>query len=324
MDTLIGNQKSRITLVQFIMDKINTEKKMEGREKRRKETMGGIHRLGKDVWSVILKHLILKDIEPLRLSNKDIETKIRVYFFSNYAFYIARIPDSCNLPVVIKNVRVHDVKSYQRLMNSNLFITHFAIASHFDGSIVIPESVTHFRTGWTFNLPIDIPQNVTHLTLGEMFNQHIVLPPSVIYFETGFNFNQPVVLPPNVLHFEMGSAFNQPIVIPPSVKYLELGFDFNQPIIIPPNVIHFEMGKHFNQPIVIPPSVIYLVLGFDFNQPITIPACVRKLEIMSIFPRPIIIPPSVKDIYAFKTWEPFLGKYARDDLLITYHNYSDY
>jgi FNIP Repeat len=198
---------------------------MEGREKRRRQIVDetqslGIECLGKDVWSLVLKHLSLGYVRALRQTNKHIEEKTREYFFSTYIFYLGRMRND-NIPSMIRGVHTHLISDYKRIEESNL-------------------KITYLRLSWLFNCSITIPPNVTHFRTGHSFNHPIVFPSGLINFEMGWCFNQPIELPPNVKDIEMGHDFNQPIVLPPGLTHLTVGMSFDQDINIPSSVIRFH------------------------------------------------------------------------------------
>jgi len=267
---------------------------MEGREKRRRQIVDetqslGIECLGKDVWSLILKHLSLGYVRALRQTNKHIEGKTREYFFSNYVFYLGRMRND-NIPSMIREVHTHLISDYKRIEESNL-------------------KITYLRLSWLFNCSITIPPNVTHFRVGHSFNHPIALPSGLINFEMGWSFNQPIVLPPGLTHLRMGNDFNQPTELPSGLTYLRMGYDFNQPTVFPSSLVYLDLGYHFNQPIVIPPNVKDIEMGHDFNQPVVLPPGLTHLTIGMMFDQDIDIPPSVICFHGPMRWKPMIQKH---------------
>lgn len=191
--------------------------------------------IGKDIWSIISSYLYLVDFKSLRLTNKDIENKLRERYFSTCFFCIHRIPSFENI-CKIRKIVISGFKEYERVKQSNGCFTHFYL-------------------GLDFNCPIEIPLGVTHLDLGYLFNRHIVVPPTVVHIDMGSKFNQPIVIPPSVIYLVMSEYFNRPINIPLGVRHVRLGFCFNQPIVFPPSVTHLWLGQCFSQSIILPPNL---------------------------------------------------------------------
>lgn len=193
--------------------------------------------IGKDIWSIISSYLCLMDFKSLRLTNKDIQSKLQERYFSTCIFYIHKIPSFENI-CKIKKIIITGYREYERVNQSKA-------------------SFTHLFLGLDFNCPIEVPFGVTHLDLGYLFNRPIVVPPSVVHLDMGTRFNQIIVIPPSMIYLAMSDYFDSPINIPLGVRYLYMGYWFNQPIILPPSVTHLMFGRNFSQSVTLPPNLQY-------------------------------------------------------------------
>jgi len=226
--------------------------------------------LSKDVWSLILKHMGLKTMRSLRLTNKAIERKTREYFFARFVFSLDRMSSEIEYPSIRKIylAYAHDI---QFLKQSFTYITHLYMGLAFNYAIDFPSNLTHLYMGDDFNRPISISHlSLTHLIMGLKFNNPIDIPLTVTHLRLGRYFNQHVVVPSSVTHFIILCRECGFIDVPSSVTHLRLGDYFNQRIVIPSNVTHLYIGNRFNQPINIPPSVTHLALGEHFTQAVSI------------------------------------------------------
>lgn len=194
--------------------------------------------IGKDIWSIISSYLPLIDFKSLRLTNKEIENKVRKHFFSTFVFHMYRIPLFENISE-IRKILITRLEHRERVKHSKAHITHLDLGSTFNYSIDVPLGVTHLDLGYSFNLPIVVPPTVVHLNMGFKFNQPIVIPPSVISLLMSYHFDEPITIPMGIRHLYFGVWFNQPIVLPPSVTHLLVGQSFTQSITLPPNLQYF-------------------------------------------------------------------------------------
>lgn len=121
--------------------------------------MGGIHCLGKDVWSIILAQASLKDVKALRLTNKKVEKNIREYVFANFYVTVDNIPKESDIHKYVQRIYLLSQNNFP-LEIYGLRITHLIIGPYCVGNVKIPASVKHFEA-FQFWREIEVPHTVT-------------------------------------------------------------------------------------------------------------------------------------------------------------------
>lgn len=122
--------------------------------------MGGIHRLGKDVWSVILKYLSSGNAKALRLTSKHIEARIREYVFSHFHVVVEKVPKESDIHQYVQRIVLRRWAKFP-LDRYGLRITHLIVGPYCVDIVKIPASVVRLEIFSYWKEEFEIPHNVT-------------------------------------------------------------------------------------------------------------------------------------------------------------------
>ncbi len=188
-------------------------------------------------------------------------------------------------------MKAQNTQKLQYLANLQFLVMD---SSFNDATIALPQNLSTFVMGDSFDQNIDLPKDLKQLHMGKSFNKSIELPFGLTHLTMSEKFDQDIILPPSLIYLKMGQDFYKHLLLPNKLESLELNVKYNLPIELSNSMKVFRMGENFDQNIALPNSLIDLCLGQNFDQPIHLPCNLKNITIKNrSYSHNLILPRSI-------------------------------